>query len=307
MLNNYTIIILLFFSCNSIAQEEINIKSNDITSYGTLLEPKEKTDVVVLIISGSGETDRDGNTIKIGYTNNCLKMLSEQLAENKIASLRYDKRGVGKSTNSSVTAESIRFNQYIDDAENWIKYLKKRYKKVIVAGHSQGALVGILAVQNTKADKFISLSGLSEGFYTTVKRQLSNQPQFVLDAALPILDSLKIRKKVDSVPQYLNSLFNPRIQDYIISFMEYDPRKEITKLEVPTLFVIGTTDMQITVEGTKAMHNLSNDSQLEIIEGMNHVLKEVELETTANMATYSNPNLALHQDLVGRVVAFINK
>jgi len=298
-----TILIFCFFTSIQ-AQEEIKLTTDNIEMYGTLITPIKQTNRAILIIVGSGSTDRDGNTKPV-YINNCLKMLAEELSDLGYCTLRYDKRGVGKSISDSLKSENLRFEQYVTDAIEWINYLKKKYTDITVIGHSQGALVGMMAVQKTKVNRLISLAGLSEDAYTTVKRQLSNQPKFVMDAAYPILDSLKNEIKVNEVPAYLNSLFNPKTQDYLISFMRYNPRIEIREINCPILVIQGTSDLQITVEGATEMSNNSQNSTLNIIDGMNHVLKKSSKDTNENMSTYNNVTLPLHPDLITAIKLFI--
>ncbi len=305
MFKPYLLVLLLFFVNNTFGQTEVLIQSNDVTLYGTLQEPDKVSDIVVFIITGSGETDRNGNTLKVGYVNNCLKLLAEDLSANGIASLRYDKRGVGKSTSESLLAENLRFEQYINDAQNWIRFLKTKYKTVIVAGHSQGALVGMVAIQKESVDKFIIISGMTENTITTIKKQLSTQPAFVLADALPILDSLQKGVRVDSVPEYLNSLFHPKTQNYFMSLVKYDPQEEIQKINIPTLIIQGTNDIQISLESAKALAVKGKNIELITIGGMNHILKLSKLDVNENMATYSNPNLALHNDLIPTIITFI--
>lgn len=299
-------ILIICFSIPLFAQEEVKLTSDAVEMYGTLLIPKKKTNKAILIISGSGSTDRDGNTKPI-YINNSLKMLAEELADSGFVTLRYDKRGVGKSISDSMKAEDLRFEQLVNDAAEWISFLKNQYNDVTVIGHSQGALVGMMAIQKNKVNKFISLAGLSEDAHTTVKRQLANQPKFVIDAAYPILDSLKSGIKVKDVPTYLNSLFNPKIQDFFISFMKYDPREEIKKIGLPVLVIQGTNDLQITVAGATEMSTNSHSSSLKVIENMNHVLKKSGKDVTENMNTYNNPILPLHPDLVIAIKQFLEK
>ena len=307
MLKIYTVILLLFCINSSFGQTEVEIQSNNVTLFGTLLDPDKISDTVVLIISGSGETDRNGNTLKLGYENNCLQLLAKNLADNNIASLRYDKRGVGKSINDSITAENLRFEQYISDAQNCIRYLKSKFKTVIVAGHSQGALVGMGAIQKESVDKFISIAGMAENTYLTVKKQLSSQPAFVLKDALPILDSLQKGIKTDSIPEYLYSLFHPKIQDYFISLMKFDPQEEIKNIKIPILIIQGTNDLQISLESAIALSKQNRNISLITIEGMNHILKRSEKDTNLNMATYSNPTLELHNDLIPNILKFIKE
>lgn len=306
MIRSILIILIICLFTSIRAQEEIKLRSGNIEMYGTIITPAKQTNRAILIIVGSGSTDRDGNTKPV-YVNNCLKMLAEELSVLGYCTLRYDKRGVGKSNSDSLKSENLRFEQYVTDAIEWINFLKKKYADITVIGHSQGALVGMMAVQKTKVNRFISLAGLSEDAYTTVKRQLSNQPKVVRDAAYPILDSLKNEIKVNEVPAYLNSLFNPKTQDYFISFMRYNPRVEITKINCPILVIQGTSDLQITVEGATEMSNNSQNSTLKIIEGMNHVLKKSSNDVSENMSTYNNAALPLHPDLIMAINQFLEK
>lgn len=304
-MKSFLVVFTFLFSTSLFAQEEVSIQNEQLTLYGTLTTPKKGTEKAVLIISGSGATDRNGNTTPLGYVNNSLKQLAEQLALEGYATLRYDKRGVGKSIDTSITPENLRFEQYMIDAEKWALFLKERYSKVFVLGHSQGGLIGMVATKNAKADAFISLAGLTEGAYSTVKKQLASQPQFVKDAAFPILDNLNQGVKTDSVPPYLHSFLHPKIQDYFMSFMNYDPREEIKKIHIPILIVQGTLDLQITVEGARSLATYNPISKIEIIKGMNHVLKQSSENAAENLGTYSNPNLALHPDLVPIIAKFL--
>jgi len=309
MIRTTLIIYLLLSGFVLKAQEEVSILSTDIELHGTLIKPNENTNTVVLIISGSGNTDRNGNTLGINYTNNSLKMVAESLAENNIASLRFDKRGVGKSISDSLSAESLKFEDYANDAANWITYLKKDFDTVIVMGHSIGGLIGTLAIQQSKANKLITLAGIASSGYETLKRQLStNQPEFVTEAALPILEKLNNNERVDSVPGFLNTLFSPKIQGYLISWLSYDPKVEIKKLDIPVMVIQGTTDIQITVEEAQEMAKANPNSKLVIIQNMNHVLKEIDTtEISKNIATYSNPDLPLHNELMKSIITFIEK
>jgi uncharacterized protein len=98
----------------------------------------------VLIIAGSGPTNRNGNTMGIGR-NDSLKLLAEALATKGITSLRYDKRGVDRSAAAIGREDDLRFGMYIDDAVQWAHLLKKdaRFSRLVIAGHSEGALVVI--------------------------------------------------------------------------------------------------------------------------------------------------------------------
>lgn len=300
---NFSLLFFLFSSAVK-AQEEVILERPDIHLHGTLLSPESETERAVLIIAGSGNTNRNGNTLP-GYKNNALKKLAEALTDLGFATLRYDKRGVGESVSDSLNQEELRFEDFANDAAGWVEYLSQTYNDITVVGHSQGGLVAMLALQETEADRMISLAGMASDLHTTLRRQLERQPPFVTGAAYPILDSLKAGVKTESVPQFLNSLLHPSIQDYLISFMRYDPLVEIKKLDIPVLIVQGTTDLQITVEEAMDLAKSYPRSTLAIIDGMNHVLRESPEEMNANLSTYSGPELPLHPDLLPAIEAFL--
>lgn len=273
---------------------------------GTITSPESKAPVpVVLIIAGSGPTDRDGNNIVM--KNNSLKMLAEELLKNNIATLRYDKRGIAESKDASAEEKDMRFDDLVKDAAEWVKLLKadKRFSKVIIAGHSEGSLIGMIAAKDAGADGYISIAGAGSAADVILKEQLKSQPKSITDICYPILDSLKKGKTVDSVPKMLYTLFRPSVQPYMISWFKYDPQVELKKLNIPILILQGTTDIQVSSEDAKALFNANNKAEYHLIKGMNHILKEAEEDRTKNIATYSNPDLPIKQELIIDIVNFI--
>ena len=268
-------------------EEEITLETKTGDIKGSLLIPSvsEKT-AVVLIIAGSGPTDRNGNNPMM--TNNSLKMLAKELQKNGIASVRYDKRGIGESKNSGLQEIDLRFEDYVQDVEGWIKLLKEddRFSNIIVLGHSEGSLIGMIASHKQEAKKFISIAGIGIPAGDIIRKQLKGQPQFVLDESLKIIEKLENGETVENVSQMLYSLFRPSVQPYIISWFKYDPQKEIAKLDIPILIVQGTTDIQVSVSDADKLALANKKSQKQIIEGMNHILKEAEVDRQKNIQTY---------------------
>ena len=275
---------------------------------GTLLVPPSKGKVpVALIIAGSGPTDRNGNNPRM--KNNSLKLLAEALYRNGIATLRYDKRGVGASKQSGLSEEKLRFGMYINDAEGWIDLLarNKKFGSIIVIGHSQGSLIGMVAAQNPAVKKFISLEGAGEPIQAVLRRQLESQPEQVKALALPILDSLENGHEVKKVPPMLYTLFRPSIQPYWMSWFRYDPQKELAKLHKPVLIVQGTTDIQVSQNDAENLKKANPAARLLMIKGMNHILKNAPADRMENIKTYNEPGLPLNKQLVSGVVDFIRE
>ncbi len=277
--------------------------SGDI--FGTLCTPKTgKTMPVALIIAGSGPTDRDGNNSMM--KNNSLKQLAYGLADAGIASVRFDKRGIAASEKAGKKEADLRFENYIDDATGWIHLLKKdaRFSKVIVIGHSEGSLIGMIAAKNG-ADKYISIAGAGQSADALLKLQLAKQPQEVQDLCFPILDSLKAGKTVKDVNPMLYSLFRPEIQPYMISWFRHDPQEEIKKLGIPVLIIQGKNDLQVKEDDANRLLKAYPSAKLVLIENMNHVFKTVTGGEDENIKAYSDPLLPISPVLVNAVIDFI--
>ena len=275
---------------------------------GTMTIPSTATSTAILIISGSGPTDRDGNSA-LGLNNNSLKMVAEAFTAAGYASLRFDKRGIAESRAAVTDQTSVRFNDFVEDARNWINLLaEKGYENIIIAGHSQGSLVGMLAAQdNEKVVAFISIAGLSDDAGNAIVRQLEAQSPVLAEDARINMDSIKAGYTVTKYNPYLISIFGPIIQPFLKSYIAYTPTEEIKKLSIPIMIVNGTTDLQIGIEQANQLKEAYPQSELLIIEGMNHVLKDAPMDMVANSATYNKPELPLSKGLMAGMLAFIKK
>jgi pimeloyl-ACP methyl ester carboxylesterase len=146
--------------------------------HGTLLTPDGAARMpAVLIVPGSGPTDRNGNFPQMGGINNSLKLLAEGLARHGIASLRFDKRGIAASAPAAPSEAEMRIEQGADDAAGWIRRLRAdpRFDRVALIGHSEGALVGMLAAQRAPVDAYVSLAGIGRPFDVVLREQLRPQ------------------------------------------------------------------------------------------------------------------------------------
>ncbi len=276
--------------------------------YGTLLIPAGfEQGPVALIIAGSGPTDRDGNTM-LGK-NESLKKLAQGLAANHIATLRYDKRGIGESKAAGMDESKMRFDDLVNDAKGWIETLKKdkRFTKITVAGHSEGSLIGMIAA-NGMADKFVSIAGAGESADKILKTQLTRLPDSLRNVVFQILDSLKAGKLVNVTDMTLYSLFRPSVMPYMISWFKYDPQEEIKKLSIPCLIAQGTNDIQVTVADEQKLASANPKAEVLLIDNMNHVFRIVESkDRQANIAVYTKPELPISEVLVKGVSDFIVK
>jgi len=286
---------------------EVNMVSDSLKLFGTLTLPKSSGNAVPLaiIIAGSGPTDRDCNN-PMGKSNT-YKMIAEGLMESGIATLRYDKRMIGESVSENLTEEDLRFNHMIDDASNWVHLFKsdKRFNQIIILGHSEGSLIGMIAARKTDADKFISLAGPGRAADVIMLDQIGKQMPFAVPNVKKIFDKLKNGEMVTKIDPTMASILRPSVQPYLASWFQYDPSVEIKKLTIPSLIVQGSTDIQVGVKEAQLLHASAMHSTLSILEGTNHIFKDAPTDFNENIKTYTDPYLALNTELLDILTAFI--
>jgi len=299
----------LFLLYNSFfyAQDNIfSIQQLSINQHidGTLLLPNEKEKPnLIIIIAGSGPTDRNGNQNFL--KNNSLKKLAERLTENGIATFRYDKRIVKQIRQGNVDP-NISFNDFVTDAISVLNYfkLKDNFNKVYIIGHSQGSLVGILAAKEG-ADGFISLSGAGKTIDEVIIDQINKTaPMFTKDAER-VFSILKKGDTTEDYPIALASIFNKEVQPFMTSWMQYNPQEEIKKLQIPILIINGSKDLQVSVEEANLLKEAVKNAQIEIIEKMNHILVPIEGNNLENSKSYNESFRTLSLKLIDAIVKFI--
>jgi pimeloyl-ACP methyl ester carboxylesterase len=301
---------LLFTATIFAGEEDITLNTPTGDIHGKLILPDGGTPCpVVIIIAGSGPTDMNGNNA--GMTNNSLLYLARELAAGGIASVRYDKRAIGKSAAACTNEEDLRFDHYINDAAAWADKLAgdSRFTKVIIAGHSEGSLIGMVAAQRSKAVKgYISIAGCGSPAYEILEEQLKSQPAWIQEQSASICKELREGRTVEEVPYYLMSLYRNSVQPYLISWFAYNPAEEVAKLDIPVLILQGDMDIQVGVDEAEKLHAAQPHSELHIIKEMNHILKHCNtMQQMAQLATYRDANLPLKAELVRLIVEFITK
>jgi fermentation-respiration switch protein FrsA (DUF1100 family) len=284
-------------------KEEISINT---LLKGSLYTPlkNSKKETLVILIAGSGPTDRNGNQKNV--VNNSLKYLCEGLAQNDIAAFSYDKRMFAQISLGTLNEATLSFEDFINDAKAVFTYFKnqKKYNKIIIAGHSEGSLIGMIAA-NDNADAFISIAGPGRTIDAVVVEQIEKQAPFLKEEVLKNFEILKSGKTFELKNEMLASLFRPSVQPYMISWLKYNPQDEIKKLKIPTLLLNGTNDLQVSVGEAELLKKSKPDAELVIIDAMNHVFKEIKGDTAENMKSYNDPNLPISAQLLNTITRFI--
>lgn len=274
---------------------------------GTLDTPAGKSPCpLAIIVAGSGPTDRDGNS-PLGVSANSYKMIASCLQQAGIASLRYDKCGIGASADPSVSESRMRFETMVDDLVALIRKAKsdKRFSKIILIGHSEGSLVSMLAAQKETVTGFVSLSGPARPADEILLEQLRNSTSAeAMQETEASIRAIREGKAVIPRDPGLQQLFRSSVQGYLRSWMQYDPRKELAKLTIPVLIIQGTTDLQVPQSEAEALKKAQTKAGLLIIPQMTHTLKTASADRTENMKTYSDPERPLSEGLCTSLISF---
>lgn len=258
------------------------------TLAGTLTMPSDgKASKIVVLITGSGPQNR--NEELLGHRP--FLVWSDWLTRHGIAVLRYDDRGIGKSTGTFSSATSADF---ADDAEAAVNYIKSRadLKNLAIGlmGHSEGGMIAPIVASRNKDVKFIVLlagpgvpivdlmvkqsadqmrlagapedaitrsSAITTKLYTLVA-QSQGMPAEDLKIKVDTLLSQQYRAlpKADlagkSIPEMVNSLDRPLLTSWCRYFIAFNPQDYLMKVKCPVLALDGTKDMQVNAEANLA-------------------------------------------------------
>lgn len=295
---------LILFSTSLVAQSfDKKVLQIDQEIQGDLYIGSPDSKTVIVVIAGSGPTDRNGNQPPM-LVNNSLKLLAEGLANQGYNVFTFDKRVLAQIKNKEVP-EGITFENSVDDVILITHRLREQFANIIIAGHSEGALIGTLAAQKTSAKAFISLAGPAQSIDKIITKQLMEKAPFLKVKTEEIFAQLRKGQIVTDVIPMLQNLFLPTNQPYLISWMKYDPSLEIAKLDMPILIINGTKDLQVEENEAKLLHQAQPSSKLALIEGMNHIFKNIEIDED-NLKSYNNSKLPLHPELIPTITKFLN-
>ncbi|MFT8808775.1 alpha/beta hydrolase [Gluconobacter sp.] len=207
---------------------------------------------VVLMIPGSGPTDRDGNSA-LGPKPATLRQIADGLASHGISSVRIDKRGMFGSRKAVADGNHVTIADYAADVRNWIAVIRARTSArcVWLAGHSEGGLVALASAQGQAGIcGLILLSTAGRPLVEVLRGQLHALPsaQTVLPQIDGAIDALEAGHHVDvqTLHPGLRQLFHPAVQDYMIDLFHHDPVALLKAYHGPVLIVQGAADRQVS-------------------------------------------------------------
>lgn len=283
---------------------------------GTLLVPPGRPQYpVILMLPGSGPTDRDGDNGGV-VKGAVYRQLAEGLAVRGIATVRIDKRGLFGSTGAVADPNAVTIGDYADDTAQWVKTIRRQTgaKCIWLMGHSEGGLIALKAAQVPPKQSgicgvvLVSAPGrrLSDVIREQLKANPANAP--VLPQAMAALESLDAGKAVDvsGIHPGLRAMFNPGVQPYLIDLFSYDPAVLAGRYAGPMLIVQGARDIQVSTADARRLSAAQPKAVLAIIPAVNHVFKTVASDDrAANIATYGNAALPIDERVTGAIADFV--
>lgn len=289
-------------------EKEFNSAFVKVNKYieGSLVTPysDEKVPLVIFIMD-AGAINRDGNDHM--SKNDTFKRLAYELAKSGIATYRYDKR-LFKMDGLGLKENEMLFDHFIDDAISVINYFKNNsnYTKIIVAGHGQGSLVGMIAAKEN-IDGFISIAGNAESLDDVIIEQISKQAPGLDKSAAVAFKQLKESGRATGYDPALESIFRYNLQPFIRSWLKYTPSEEIAQLEIPILILHGDKDIQVELTQAEKLKEAAPQAEYVIVPNMNHILKEIKGNRLENHKSYNEAWRKIIPEVISSIANFVKQ
>ena len=277
---------------------EVAINS-EFTLQGTITRPKvDGKYAAVVIIAGSGEIDRDGTILPLKLASNIYKDLAHILAQLGVVTLRFDKRGVGKSDGDIMKTGMW---DLVSDIESTITYLKEQPfvnpENIILAGHSEGCMLATVVNARTPVNGLILLTGAAESLEEATKRQREiaykelKEQKGIKGKLMRLLNVEKRgEKQMEKIKEKMMNTekdtikvgFKPMNAKWFREHFQHDIYKDLQQVTCPVLAIAGDKDIQADPERAKRISDyVKGDSEVYVIKNMDHSLKVFEGEFKA--------------------------
>lgn len=300
-------------------EESVSFTNAQYTFNGTLTLPENysKNTPVVLMVTGSGQQNRDEEL----FSHKPFAVIADALARQGIASLRYDDRGWG---DKSVNFADFTTDDFRQDAAAALPLLRKRFNKVGILGHSEGGTIAMMLAAEGKADFIVSLAGMAiSGKETLImqNRQAMSAiglPKETVDSYCnsisKALDEIASGKKaseinIDDVPVALKPVTIKALQQadtpYVRHFLTVDVGKLLPKIKCPVLALNGTKDTQVDCDAntTRIEKGLANcKHSIKKIDGVNHLFQHCN---TGIVTEYQQIEETISQEVLQEVAKWI--
>jgi uncharacterized protein len=322
---------------SSAESREVNWQLDSTTVYGTLFRPAGPGPLpAVVMVAGSGPTDRNWNSPLIPGSNGSARLLAEALAQAGIASLRYDKRGVGPHARETLPLliGHMSMQSFADEVAGAVRILANqeyvRPDRIFALANSEGTLHVLNYHLHNPEIPFAGLvligpPGRAVG--AVARSQLAAQVAHVSngDALLALYDAAIARFLKDvpispdpalpeGVQMVLKSLETPANQPFARELWMADAAPLLRQVDVPVLVIIGKKDLQVDwqTDGEPLQQAAAGHAEVTFLfpENANHVLKQ-ELRSRSELVpaevaqSYNSPDTRLDPQALARMLEWL--
>jgi acetyl esterase/lipase len=320
-------------------EQEVSFTAGEDTLYATLTLPAGAQKFpAALLLSGSGPTDRDGNTPLIDGKIDSHRHLAHSLAERGVASLRYDKIGSGKTGLASRLSkpESIDFLMYVAHARAAYDFLKTRpevdAKKLMLLGHSEGGLIAQIVAEQVRDDgslaALVLAMPMAKTYLATIRDQIA--AQYAAAQALGMFTAEQVAAALAELDRIIAEILetgalntpiqtaafrglfsNPINNKFMAQASRFDPAVLATNTpkNLPVLVFCAEFDVQISCTDIERLmagfKSAENPAQLVVLAKVNHVFKEVEKPSLNPTVDYANEALPFSAQARQALQAFV--
>ncbi|WP_295526457.1 alpha/beta hydrolase [uncultured Pseudacidovorax sp.] len=281
---------------------------------GTLTRPGEglRPEAAVLIVPGSGPTDRDGNN-PLGVKAGPYRRLAHALGAQNIATLRIDKRGLFGSAGAVPDPNAVTVADYVHDVRAWASRLREETDRpcVWLLGHSEGGVVALAAAQQPEGlCGVLLLAAPGQPVGQVLRDQLHANPANapLLPQAMQAIATLEAGRRVDPMLLHpaLQPLFAAPVQPFLIDLFRHDPAGLAARVRLPLLIAQGGHDLQVAPDEARRLHEAAPWARVLDLPRANHVLSDVPADDpAANLASYGRDDQPLAKGLLEGIVAFL--
>jgi len=305
---------------------EVAIKS-EFTLQGTITKPKvDGKYAAVVIIAGSGEIDRNGTILPLKLESNIYKDLAHVLAQLGVVTLRFDKRGVGKSDGEF---QKTGMWDLVSDIEAMVAFLKEQpfvdSENIILAGHSEGCMLATVVNARTPVNGLILLTGAAESLEEATKRQREiaykelKEQKGIKGKLMRLLNVEKRgEKQMEKIKEKMMNTekdtikvgFKPMNAKWFREHFQHDIYKDLQQVTCPVLAIAGDKDFQANPEKAKRIGDyVQGDSEIYVVKNMDHTLKYFEGDFKAlefKKIYTEGADKPLHPELEGIIVNWMD-
>jgi pimeloyl-ACP methyl ester carboxylesterase len=316
---------------------EVSWQLGSTNVYGTIVRPVGRGPFpAVVMVAGSGPTDRDWNSPLLPGSNGSAHLLAVALAQAGIASLRYDKRAAGPHARENMAAliGKMSMQSHVDELTGAVRTMAQqdfiRDNQIFALTNSEGALHALHYQVQRPALPFAGLvltapPGRPVG--TLAHSQIAAQAAGVPngDALLALYDAAIVRflagepvapdpSLPEGVQMLLKSLETPANLPFARELWMADAAPLLKQVDVPVLVIIGKKDLQVDwqVDGELLQQAAAGHEEVSFFfpENANHVLKQElrprsELVPAEVAPSYNGPDTRLDPQVLASILEWL--